>query len=176
MNSARSILTKEIWSRRTDKRILLWVGWIVLVLTALLVALVLYVFVSSRWLTSSGRKKAQVLLERSEKVRFGTEEEAKGSSDRWTEVEQLDRFTVADRLVQVQALLLIMDAGHCREVELRLSKSPASFPHRDWLVKWNQQQCKQYERDVKSLRESLQNAPAFQFSGRQDLWQRTSAK
>jgi len=176
MNSARSILTKEIWSRRTDKRILWSVVRIVLVLVVLFLAVLLYEFVTSRWLTPSGRRKAQEFIEQSEKVRFGSEEEVKRSRDSWDSgLEKLDNFTLANRLLEVRAQLLVMDAENCRTVELRLPKI-AESARKDWLAKWNQQQCKQYEQEAKSLRESLQNAPAFQFLGRQDLWQRTSAK
>jgi hypothetical protein len=148
----------------------------VLALVVLFLAVLLYEFVTSRWLTPSGRRKAQTLIEQSEKARFGSEEEVKRSQDSWEgELEKLDSFTLANRLIEVQALLLVMDAENCRLGELRLPKVPGSA-QKDRLVKWNQQHCKQYEHDVKSLRESLQNAPAFQISERQDLWQRTLAK
>lgn len=176
MNSAQSILMKEIWSRRTDKRILWSVVRIVLALVTFCLAVMLYEFVTFRWLTPSGRRKAQQFIEQSEKVRFGSEEEVKRSRDSWdSESKKLDWFTVANRGLEVRAQLLIMDAENCRLVELRLPKIAASA-RKDWLVKLNQQQCKKYEQDVKSLRESLQNAPAFQISERQDLWQRTLAK
>lgn len=174
MNSARSILTKEIWSRRTDKRILLSVVRMFVTLGVLFLIFWVYAFVSARWLTPSGRKKAQDFLKQSETVRFGNIEDvkrAKGGLDLGT----LDYFTFANRLVEVRAQFLVMDAGMCRTLELSLPKIQAGAS-RDRLERYNQQRCEQYEQDVKSLRESLKNAPAFQFRERQDLWQRTLAK
>lgn len=166
MNSARSILTKEIWSRRTDKRILWFVQRCALLVLIIWAALYITVqvndFVSVRWFTASGRKRTQEFVEQSQKLRSSSIAEIRSIDSMRAEASRMDLDTALNMKLEFQGFFLEGRARNCRDLELQLEKYPAA-PRQDKLNALKNKQCGLYEQDLKSLREALKNTPTFRF-------------